>query len=519
MASSLFWPKLDEADYRFTLWIISIIIAYILGSIQLYGIYRFNKIKNLAIIQKRYPLIILIESVFTLTYLLIAFPGVSYCIFYQAHFKSASLHLLFTYCGYAVYPFTGHGIVITEFARLWLISFDLHYLNSTSNEIWKSKINPKQYSTKNNFYLQNSHKFGNQKWILQRFAIFYLIVASISCACFLYSFYTNFNRQIIQLIDGALYFISGFSIIYLWWKSPKNLNEQFLFQYEFKITTLLMVGANVIYCLNQGLTFIDPYFATFMTVFVAGLSFCMVSLLSTLYIPWKIMKLANWYGINNEESVYPESSETDLASLQLYHVSSSRKSKIQQGKKQELSMREKLFMLFAGGESGDSNDIDLFISHINQEFSLEIMLSFIEFVQFRQFLKEIAIKYNYVDSEQIGGVESFRFSSTVPKSSIVYDHKGIPCEDRDELVKFFKEIAYELYEKYIVVGTEFEINISYQLRQWFWKRMNNKTMWLNLTFDGGDHGGLVQLIHIFDAAIDEMLYLQIQSFVRFNTQI
>ena len=485
------------------------IIAYILAFIQLYGIYKFNNIKNLMIIQKRYPFVVLMESIIVMIYLCIAFPGVGYIIFYQTPLQSPSLHALFTYCGYVIYPFTAHGIVISEFARLWLISYDLNYLNSSSNDMWKSKINPSQYDKTNNFYIKHKHDYGNQKWILKRFLIFYLIVASISSVSFnlLYSE----SQQIVQLIDGALYGISGFGIISLWCKSPKNLNDHFLFQYEFKITILLMVGANIIYVINQGLHFYDPYFATFTTVFIAGLSFCMVSMLSTLYIPQKIMKLANWDEINRDDS----HSDDWHISLELYRVSSHRASLVQKQKKQEMTMKEKLLNVFAG-ESEDKNDIELFIGHLNEEFSLEIILSFIEFVQFRQYLSEISVKYNHVDPEQIGNMETlYSFSSSIPRSSIIYDHKSIPYQNRNDLIKFFKEIAYKLYEKYIVVSTEFEINISHQLRHWFQRQMNNKKLWINVTIDG-DHGGLVQLIHIFDAAIDEMFYLQLQSFVRFN---
>ena len=136
-------------------------------------------------------------------------------------------------------------------------------------------------------------------------------------------------------------------------------------------------------------------------------------------------------------------------------------------------------------------------------------------MQYRQYLTEIAVKYNHIDPEQIEDMVTYNFSASVPKSSIVYDHKLVPHENRDDLIKFFKEIAHGLYEKYIVVNTEFEINISYQLRRWFQRQMENKVMWIESTIDGDDDG-LIQLIHLFDAAIDEMLYLQLQSFVRFN---
>ena len=80
-----------------------------------------------------------------------------------------------------------------------------------------------------------------------------------------------------------------------------------------------MVGANIIYCINQGLTLYDPYFATFMTVYIAGLSFCMVSMLSTLYIPQKIMNLANWDVINRDTAGHANGKDWHI-SLELFLV-------------------------------------------------------------------------------------------------------------------------------------------------------------------------------------------------------
>ena len=164
--------NLHDEDDRFTLWIVSVIIGYILGILQIYGVWKFYHIKHLIIVIKRYPFIVLIESIATIFYLLIAFPGIGYTILSPKPLSILGYHEFFNYINYVVYPFSGHFIVIAEFARLWLIFFDLNYLNCTKNEVWKSKINKKQYSEDNNFYLKNRNKFGNQKWIIQRFLIF-----------------------------------------------------------------------------------------------------------------------------------------------------------------------------------------------------------------------------------------------------------------------------------------------------------------------------------------------------------
>ena len=507
---------------RFHLWIISILFGFILGLIQIFGIYKFYKIKDLLIVIKRYPSIVLIESIATILYLIIAFPGIGYNVLRPPKFDIISVHKLFKILGNIIYPFTGHFIVIAELSRLWLIFFDLNYLKAIKNESWKSKINEKQYDFNNNFYLKNRNKYGNKQWIISRSFIFYIIISIISCLLFI-SLFDNKNigesgPQIVHFIDGLLYGISIISIIFLYIKLPKNLNEQFLFNFEFKTTTFLFGFGLIIYLFDQIISFFDKTISSTITVFIAAPSICIVSLISTLYIPQKIINLANWDKILIHQNDQNDQNFGEINLTSIQQISSQTQTRTQtttsniDDNDDNLSNKQKLTNLLE-----NQYKIELFIQHLNEEFSLEIMLSFIEFLQFRQYLAIISIKYKYINQEMIYYINEYKLPQTqiIPKSTIVYNENlnDSICRNEQELIKFFKEIAYQLYKKYIIANAELQINISHELNKKFWKQMNNKMVWLNTKFD---NDGLLTLIHLFDDAIDEMFYLQMQSFVRFN---
>merc|ERR1712176_1232649 len=90
-----------------------------------------------------------------------------------------------------------------------------------------------------------------------------------------------------------------------------------------------------------------------------------------------------------------------------------------------------------------------FIQFMIKEFSSESILSFVEFVQFKQRMIES------LDGGKTSGVvwDNYVLSDALPQSSIVFGD-----------AKEFKECAHLLYEKYIKIGAELEVNLSAGLR-------------------------------------------------------
>ena len=127
-------------------------IGIILGIFLLYGLYRFRKIKRLLIIKKRYPNIIYIEGIMALYLVLIQY---TLMYFAQTQFSfipidfNIRIHTLLC----VIFTIFQQGIHWCEASRLWLMYFQLNYINSVDNSYWENEINSNR--TKYNFYLNN----------------------------------------------------------------------------------------------------------------------------------------------------------------------------------------------------------------------------------------------------------------------------------------------------------------------------------------------------------------------------
>ena len=142
-----------------------------------------------------------------------------------------------------------------------------------------------------------------------------------------------------------------------------------------------------------------------------------------------------------------------------------------------------------------------------REFSSEVLLSAIEYTQFKAVLKEYG-----QSGDDSNGIEII-FYSEIPKSSIVHhqifgstagqiEDTSISQNDSTRLTT----IAGALYTKYIQRHSEMEINISYSLRN----------RWDLLHSNNYPEDDLVELNSAVDEVIKEMLKYIRQSFNRFK---
>merc|ERR1711920_761593 len=105
----------------------------------------------------------------------------------------------------------------------------------------------------------------------------------------------------------------------------------------------------------------------------------------------------------------------------------------EQPKNKTLECRMKLMLI-------DEQQFEDFVQFMIKEFSSETILSFVEFVQWKQRLIEYA---------KLDGIDNHLLSEHIPKSSIVY------VELKESEMKVFNESAHLLFEKYIKIGAEF----------------------------------------------------------------
>ena len=202
---------------------------------------------------------------------------------------------------------------------------------------------------------------------------------------------------------------------------------------------------------------------------------------------------------------------------------------------------------------------EVFIEHLAHEYCMEGLLAIIEITQYREYIlvsssdivKQIyanPINHKSVLSDSITSTPTFSSSSTsvfqvgnritkyydlpndIVKSEIVYPgYYKDPCphinsfsvkqymkknkiQDQKERMKRYKEIAYEIFDKYIRTGSEYEINISYQVRMKYMSLMASRNNWIHEMNIMDEN----ELCRLFEDCYDEMIRLMSQSYSRFK---
>ena len=98
----------------------------------------------------------------------------------------------------------------------------------------------------------------------------------------------------------------------------------------------------------------------------------------------------------------------------------------------------------------------------------------------------------------------FEFAASVPRSDIVY------TEEETDIASFRKR-AHALYLKYVMVGSEFEVNIPSKMRKELKALMGDEAQWIN-----EDEMTPLDLAIVFDGVMNEMKKLLKYSRVRFK---
>ena len=168
-------------------WLIALCISYTLAALQVYAIYAFRRIQWLLIISKRYPRLVCAKAFVVLIWLVIGLPFISNKRL--ADDENALIEEWAWVIEGVIQCTFAHLAVGFEVGRLWLISFDLHYLRSSQNEQWKSHIDT-SFSQKD-WWLTNKNKYGNEKYIMMRFFVYYLIVSLLLSIIYIICFFID----------------------------------------------------------------------------------------------------------------------------------------------------------------------------------------------------------------------------------------------------------------------------------------------------------------------------------------
>merc|ERR1712204_105443 len=143
------------------------------------------------------------------------------------------------------------------------------------------------------------------------------------------------------------------------------------------------------------------------------------------------------------------------------------------------------------------------VTWMMREFSVENVLSFMEMVHFKRYVKKIKDNQATIAAQEVQVKYIEFYCDKVPISSII----SKPRPGMGEMEKC-REMAHELWLKYINVGSLFEINIGYGLRGKYENYDgNNWTMSVD------------ELLCVFDEAMLEAHHMMRQSLGRWKVDM
>merc|ERR1719474_644606 len=275
--------------------------------------------------------------------------------------------------------------------------------------------------------------------------------------------------------------------------TPRNIQDRLLFQYEFTWTATIWTIGTLCGIVGGVLLFVISPFVGFTVHYVVSIGILLPSLLSTLWIPYKVGTMTAW-------------KKETLPNLRAAESSG--------------SFRQKLPEILRDGQQCEA-----LIDWMNREFCSESMLSFLEFVQFRKFVKE---EMGKGDDTEDSDRYDFELFDGMPKSTIIYDPSRLitrrvtptsscPAQSLSgylesgskstgNTVLRCKQIAHLFLKKYIEHNSEHAINISASMR--------NK--YVDLEQRDYDEMELTQFETLYDEVIHEMLKYIHQSYKRYE---
>lgn len=381
-------------------------------------------------------------------------------------------------------------IGLLEMSRLYLISFNLHFLNASKNEKWKSQIDTS--IANKNWYIRNKQRYGNPRKAVTFFMLVWLIVAVTVDI----SYYIDYN---IGTIANACFFFSGIStIFFIYWQCRHYhaLDDNLLFHYEFRATVIIWVLSVVFFVIAEALRIIsgDKYewklIAGIINGIVSVFASVAPSLLSTLWIPRKFAGLA---------SGHRETLVSMTIGIEMGHDTDNGTVNCDAGQDETMnsSSDRKLFSVLKNEQR-----FEKFVQWMYRDFSSEAILGFIEMVQFKKcFVEEM----DYQNWDSSGCLYMDSLYTNVPKSSIVYSDDAYEANGKG--MERMKRVAHRLCDKYVRVNAEFEVNIAYKLRKK-----------ISLIADGDFCVSGDEFFKLFDRVLDDLFTFMRQSFERYMDQ-
>eukprot|EP01083_Nonionella_stella_P269076 910131_1 len=369
--------------------------------------------------------------------------------------------------------------------RFWLVYYDTNYFVVMCNDEWKGII-AQSYNTTGNFFTKHKAKWGNQTFLLKCF-VFDFILGVVFIPILVY-----FDQLWLIYIWMMVFYI-GFLVTLRKLKALSFYDEFHILE-EFRLFGLSIAILPLIWIVVVIALVVTQSMASNATVVMTVFMF-LGNQLKIWYNIWCIYIMTRWVinKIKNDPAIRQQYSQTSETIISAAFANANTK-------KGDQMESIKLDQMLTNNEH-----FTCFMKHLANEFSMELLLSLVEFIQFKQLIHE-QIKGTSTDlAEDVHRFSDIELAKCIPQSSIVHD------PDYELEVKAFK-----LYRKYVAVSSEWEINVHSAVRQQLMHRFD-------VTYHAKSKDESIEwtptaLYIVFDDCSQEMMKLLRYSLTRFKTK-
>eukprot|EP01084_Bolivina_argentea_P026161 48597_1 len=467
----------------------------------IYNIYQFYSKSNEILIQKRNPKLTCLHSIVSL--IGFAFYGSIYLL-YSSQFNS-TISKITNKTMNITFPLIAYSFVWGVVFKYYLLCFEINWIKAMHTNAWKEQINKSENMT--NFFLVYKNSYGSIKFALT--VVLIILILSIAIYWIVIIIFGDIT-VIFSIVNLLMTLIPTLLTATFWYMTP-NIFDKFDIVIECRI--LIIFGA--IYILSYLCVAISPLFGA--TAYTRQITGNIVG--STAYFVVGMFELSF-----SLRKLRLSKHENDLKRYIEHHAAGSIQEKHHNIHK---SMADIM---------SDSDLFDIFMDHLRKEFSLEMGLAYIEFVQYKRL---IDIKLFPQQNKMIECKEQICIinNEEIPKSFIVYsdvndvnieqlnkqqlnilsleDDKNDSLNYRNDLSQYQLK-AFLLYNKYIRVNSDFEINIPFMIRKQLAVQMDEIDEWLDMDTDINRNDQLLKLLGLFESVTKEQYSLLRCAFTRFK---
>jgi len=528
---------------------------------------NFQRIRHLSIIDKRFPSLVQARVRIAIVVLLILLPAhYTNTMWTNTHHDTAvaaRLHLVRLMFSRAVLPALSYALNLIECIRLWVIYYELRLLVSLQNEEWGTKITSTFHLK--DYFLKNRKTMGSVRWISKRVFWLWLSMSALSGTLLFYAvdsevspyWMTSLRMMQTVMLLGPLVFVA-----FIWRKAPRKPRDHMMLDKEFRMLCGLLLVAVFGWLCTAASTALE---SEAVTLSLVGLSFIFSvsapSILSTGWIPYLVEKnprskvLGRSRSLILKEGLF-KARQMTADGKRMVSMEQELNALYQDEEKMKALMGNMVrdftmesFLCFVESaqfrnyvidvihdQNADFDDEDVvkrrikFYAHCPQSsivFNHQLPMGQGDLAMLQ---REIMLAIQEEEEEEEQAVEeqgdqaaeeqqNDEMETPVPmeKNENVEDAAGdrSAINDENDLTlseadrRHFKQSAHLLFQKYIAVKSALEINISYEMRQYFTALdamdydMLSPTQWVKL-YDGILKSTEVYILQSYDRMIERL---------------